>query len=117
MLSMTSPMTCLSNASKSLLRASASTSDLACLLAKQERRAGTSRLSADLAAYAAECLTIRSKPARSCHSSSTARSSTSIDAIEGQRRETGKARALILKGRHQGCSTYVGPSRFIVTTG
>jgi hypothetical protein len=66
------------------------------------------RLKSDLEHYAARCLKIRTKSGeikplifnraqRYIHSQ-----------LEGQKEKTGKVRALILKGRQQGCSTYVG---------
>lgn len=39
------------------------------------------------------------------------------DRVEAQKRETGRVRALILKGRQQGCSTYVqGRDLYLITT-
>lgn len=65
------------------------------------------RLRADFAHYAEKCLKVRGKQGwivpfllndaqRHIHA-----------ALEEQRRETGRVRAVILKGRQQGCSTYV----------
>ena len=68
----------------------------------------TDRLGADLAAYAAECLTIRSKTGELVPLAFNRAQQHIHDALERQRRATGKVRALILKGRQQGCSTYVG---------
>jgi hypothetical protein len=91
-----------------LRQASASKSDLARLLAEHGRRTRTARLSADLAAYAAQCLTIRSKTGELVPLAFNRAQQHIHEALERQRRETGKVRALILKGRQQGCSTYVG---------
>jgi hypothetical protein len=77
-------------------------------LAEKDRRVTTARMRTDLPAYAAECLMIRTKcgevrplvfnrAQRHIHTQ-----------LEAQRAATGKVRALILKGRQQGCSTYVG---------
>jgi hypothetical protein len=98
----------LSNASKKLLRACASRGDLALYFAELERRAQSVRLSADLAAFAAECLTIRSKPGALLPLVFNRAQQHIHEMLERQRRDTGKVRALILKGRQQGCSTYVG---------
>lgn len=70
-------------------------------------RAIRQRLKDDFEHYASRCLKIRTKaghvepftlnrPQRLLH-----------DALEAQRRETGKVRALVLKARQWGCSTYV----------
>ena len=62
----------------------------------------------DLAAYAAECLMIRTKSGE-VRPLVLNRAQRHIHAeLEAQRAATGKVRALILKGRQQGCSTYVG---------
>jgi hypothetical protein len=66
------------------------------------------RLSADLPAYAAACLTIRSKTGELLPLVLNRAQQHIHDALERQRAATGKVRALILKGRQQGCSTYVG---------
>ena len=73
-----------------------------------QQRARQARLDADYELFAAEQLRIRSKRGtieplvfnriqRHIHA-----------ALEAQKAKTGKVRALILKGRLQGCSTYVG---------
>ena len=62
----------------------------------------------DLAAYAAECLMIRTKSGE-VRPLVFNRAQRHIHAqLEAQRAATGKVRALILKGRQQGCTTYVG---------
>ena len=68
----------------------------------------TLRFKSDLEAYAQACLTIRGtdKIARRLIFN---RAQQHIHAqLEAQKKATGKVRALILKGRQQGCSTYVG---------
>mgnify|MGYP001554111251 FL=1 len=67
-----------------------------------------SRLRSDLGFYARNCLKIRSKSG-SVQPFVFNRAQEHIHALlERQKAETGKVRALILKGRQQGCSTYVG---------
>ena len=57
--------------------------------------------------YAEKCLRIRSK-AGAIEPLILKRAQLFIhDTVEAQLRDTGKVRALILKGRQQGCSTYV----------
>lgn len=74
-------------------------------LSETEARA---RLGSDLSFYSRNCLKIRSK-AGSVQPFVFNRAQEHIHALlERQKAETGKVRALILKGRQQGCSTYVG---------
>jgi len=61
----------------------------------------------DFAGYAARCLMIRTKAGALERLRLNAAQRCVHEAIERQLRETGKARALILKGRQQGASTYV----------
>ena len=64
------------------------------------------RLKEDFAYYAEHCLRIRTKSG-SVQSFKLNRAQLYIhERIEKQRRETGRVRAVILKGRQQGCSTY-----------
>lgn len=66
------------------------------------------RLGSDLSFYSRNCLKIRSKSGK-VESFRFNRAQEHIhEALERQLAETGKVRALILKGRQQGCSTYVG---------
>ena len=74
---------------------------------KPETLRALNQLRTDFVLYAGKALRVRSKsgsiqPLRlnraQCHIH---------ERIEAQRQETGKVRALILKGRQQGCSTYV----------
>ncbi len=58
--------------------------------------------------YASKCLKIRTKSG-SVEAFTLNRAQLHIHTeIERQKGETGKVRVLILKGRQQGCSTYVG---------
>lgn len=71
-------------------------------------RAIRQRLKSDYKHYAAKCLKIRSKTG-SIESLAFNRAQDYIHGrLEEQRATTGKVRALILKGRQQGVSTYVG---------
>lgn len=74
-------------------------------LSEQEARV---RLKEDLAFYARNCLKIRSKSGKVAPFVFNKAQEHIHEALERQRLETGKVRALILKGRQQGCSTYVG---------
>ena len=66
------------------------------------------RLRRDLPLYAERCLSIRTKQG-AIRPLVLNRTQQHIHAqLEAQRAATGKVRALILKGRQQGCSTYVG---------
>ncbi len=66
-----------------------------------------SRLRADFLHYAPRCLKIRTKGGR-IEPFQLNRAQLHIHArLEAQLAETGRVRALILKGRQQGCSTYV----------
>lgn len=66
------------------------------------------RLGSDLAFYARNCLKIRSKSGKVAPFVFNKAQEHIHEALERQKAETGKVRALILKGRQQGCSTYVG---------
>lgn len=67
-----------------------------------------SRLKNDFVHYASKCLFIRTK-AGTIERFALNRAQQYIHGrLEEQRAKTGKVRALILKGRQQGCSTYVG---------
>lgn len=82
-------------------------------MASSEVRA---RLGEDLGFYARNCLSIRTKSGK-VESFSLNKAQEYIHArLEEQRRMTGKVRALILKGRQQGCSTYVGARYYHRTT-
>ena len=66
------------------------------------------RLRNDLAFYARNCLKIRSKSGKVVTFAFNRAQEHIHEALEEQRAKTGRVRALILKGRQQGCSTYVG---------
>lgn len=66
------------------------------------------KLKDDLEHYAGKCLKIRTK-AGEIHSLALNRAQQYLhQRLETQKYKTGKVRAIILKGRQQGCSTYVG---------
>ena len=74
------------------------------------------KLKADFDYYARNCLTIRPKTGK-VESFRLNRAQLYIHGrLEAQKAETGRVRALILKGRQQGCSTYVGGRFYHVTT-
>lgn len=65
------------------------------------------RLKDDFKHYASKCLFIRSKSAKVIPLELNQAQIYIHDRLEEQKRKTGRVRALILKGRQQGCSTYV----------
>jgi hypothetical protein len=65
------------------------------------------RLKDDFLHYAAKCLRIRAKTAKVVPLELNAAQIYIHQRVEEQRARTGKVRAIILKGRQQGCSTYV----------
>jgi len=65
------------------------------------------RLRDDLPHYASRCLKIRTKDMRVIPFELNAAQTYIHTQIEQQRESTGRVRVLILKGRQQGCSTYV----------
>ena len=71
-------------------------------------RAIRKRLRDDLEHYAAKCLKIRAKSGLIVPLKFNKAQRYIHEKLEGQNAATGKVRALILKGRQQGCSTYVG---------
>ena len=66
------------------------------------------RLKDDFIHYAAKCLRVRSKDGTIEPFIFNRVQRYAHDLIEKQKGQTGKVRVLILKGRQQGCSTYVG---------
>ena len=74
------------------------------------------RLKADLAFYSRNCLKIRSKSGKVVPFAFNAAQQHIHEKLEQQLAETGKVRALILKGRQQGCSTYVGARFYHAST-
>lgn len=74
------------------------------------------RLRDDFDFYARNCLSIRSKDGK-IHQFRLNRAQQFIhERLEEQKAKTGRVRALILKGRQQGCSTYVGGRFYQRTT-
>ena len=71
-------------------------------------REGCERLDRDYECSPPSSCASAASAAPSRRSCSTGRSATSTSELEAQKAATGKVRALILKGRQQGCSTYVG---------
>jgi hypothetical protein len=71
-------------------------------------RAIRKRLKNDLEHYAARCLKIRAKSGLIVPLQFNRAQRYIHQKLEEQKAATGKVRALILKGRQQGCSTYVG---------
>lgn len=65
------------------------------------------RLKDDFQHYAEKCLKIRAKSGSIQPLTLNAAQRYIHERVEAQRRATGRVRALILKGRQQGCSTYV----------
>lgn len=74
------------------------------------------RLHDDLKHYALKCLKIRTKSGSIEPFTFNKAQEYIHEQLEKQLRETGKVRALILKGRQQGCSTYVGARFYQKTT-
>jgi hypothetical protein len=79
-------------------------------------RAIRRRLRDDFEHYAAKCLKIRTKAGDIAPLALNRAQRHIHELLEEQRRTTGKVRALILKGRQQGCSTYVGGRFYHKTT-
>ena len=73
-------------------------------------------LKSDFLHYAQKCLKIRSKDGDIKPFILNRAQQHIHKSIEKQRGETGKVRALVLKGRQQGCSTYVGGRYYHRTT-
>lgn len=65
------------------------------------------KLRADFLHYAVKCLSIRTKDGRIRRMKLNSAQVFLHHALEEQKNKTGRIRALILKGRQQGCSTYV----------
>jgi hypothetical protein len=74
------------------------------------------RLQGDLEFYARNCLFIRTKEAKVEPFVFNRAQRYIHEQLEVQKAATGKVRALILKGRQQGCSTYVGARYYHNTT-
>lgn len=74
------------------------------------------QLGADLEFYARNCLFIRTKSGKVQAFRFNRAQRYIHERLEAQREATGRVRALILKGRQQGCSTYVGGRFYWRTT-
>jgi hypothetical protein len=74
------------------------------------------RLRDDLEYYAAKCLKIRTKAGEVAPLIFNRAQQYIHARLEEQKAKTGRVRALILKGRQQGCSTYVGARFYHRTT-
>lgn len=73
----------------------------------ERERAIRQRLKSDFEHYAAKCLKIRTKSGSVEPLELNVAQKYIHERVEEQRAKTGKVRAIILKGRQQGCSTYV----------
>ena len=81
---------------------------LSTLEAEQQKRREKQRLKTDFGHYAAECLKIRTK-AGTIEALNLNHAQTYLhERLEAQKAKTGKVRALVLKARQQGISTYIG---------
>lgn len=74
----------------------------------ERERAIRQRLKDDFVHYASKCLRIRTKSGRTEPLILNKAQQYIHERLEAQKAKIGKVRALILKGRQQGCSTYVG---------
>lgn len=70
------------------------------------------RLKDDFVHYAPRCLSIRAKDGRVSRLVLNRAQMFLHKALEAQRKETGRVRAYVLKGRQQGASTYIGARFF-----
>lgn len=70
----------------------------------------------DFPYYARNCLTIRTKSGKESKFALNKAQEFIHARLEEQRARTGRVRALILKGRQQGCSTYIGARFYHRTT-
>ena len=77
-----------------------------------DRAAKRQRLKDDLEVYAANCLQIRTKTGAVEPFAFNRAQKYIHTRLEAQRASTGRVRALILKGRQQGCSTYVAGRKY-----
>jgi len=73
----------------------------------EKERAIRQRLKDDFGHYAAKCLKIRTKAGAIAPFELNGPQKYIHERVEAQRKATGKVRAIILKGRQQGCSTYI----------
>jgi len=76
--------------------------------AHDQRLENLRRLRTDFETYAARCLRIRTKTGKTVPLVLNQAQRYIHSRLEQQKAETGKVRALVLKGRQQGASTYIG---------
>lgn len=74
---------------------------------KPEERVIRQRLKDDFIHYSAKCLKIRTKSGKVVPLELNVAQQYIHRCVEDQRARTGKVRAIVLKGRQQGCSTYI----------
>jgi hypothetical protein len=86
------------------------------LVAEQTRRFTLKRLKSDFVFYAPECLKIRTKSGAIASLELNEAQRYLHKRLEEQRAKTGKVRALVLKGRQQGISTYIGARFYWLAT-
>ncbi|CAH1657800.1 conserved hypothetical protein [Hyphomicrobiales bacterium] len=82
----------------------------------ERERAIRQKLKDDLEHYASRCLKIRTKSGQIEPFTFNKAQRYIHGRLEEQKQKTGRVRALILKGRQQGCSTYVGARFYHRTT-
>jgi hypothetical protein len=82
--------------------------ELLALAEERARRELKRRVPGDFPFFADHCLSIRAKSGKVIEFQFNRAQRYIHDRLEEQRERTGRVRALILKGRQQGCSTYVG---------
>ena len=82
----------------------------------ERERAIRQRLKDDFDHYAAKCLVIRNKDGAIVPFALNRAQRFIHEQLEEQLRTTGRVRALVLKGRQQGCSTYIGARFYWRTT-
>src|SRR5690554_371370 len=90
--------------------------ELLALLEERELRADRQRMTGDLEFYAERCLSIRAKSGKVVQFAFNRAQRYIHERLEEQKAATGRVRALILKGRQQGCSTLVGGRFYHLTT-
>lgn len=95
---------------------SAQKRELAALLEERQRRTDRARMQDDLRFYAEKCLHIRAKSGKVQQFRFNRAQDYIHEQLQRQKATTGRVRALILKGRQQGCSTYVGGRYYHATT-
>ncbi len=86
------------------------------LLEARARLDDMKRMKCDFVFYADRCLSIRAKSGKVMAFGLNRAQRYIHERLEAQKAETGRVRAMILKGRQQGCSTYVGGRFYRATT-